>query len=103
MSVAAALLLSVGIAAQRLLGMFALGRNLEQRPTLHRFVELIPAGIIAAVIAQLTVTRGRGLDLDARIAGVAAAALLLWWKKSLAVVVLGAAVVTAGLRTLGVA
>ena len=102
MSVAAALLLSLGIAAQRLAGMFALGQRLEHRPALRRFVELIPPGIIAAVTAQLNFTRGRGLDVDARLAGVAVAALLLWRGKSLAVVVLVAAVATAALRALGV-
>jgi branched-subunit amino acid transport protein len=101
-SVAAAVLLSLGIAAQRFLGMFVIGRNLEERPVLHRFVELIPAGIIAAVIAQLTLTRGSDLQVDARIVGVAVAAVLLWRGKSLAVVVVGAAVVTAGVRLLGV-
>jgi branched-subunit amino acid transport protein len=103
MSIAAALLLSVGIAGQRVIGMFALGRNLEQRPALRRFVELIPPGIIAAVIAQLTFTQGRGLEMDARIPGVAVAAVLLWRGRSLAVVVVGAAVVAAGLRALGTA
>lgn len=102
MSVTAALALSLGIAAQRFLGMFALGRNLEQRPALRRFVELIPPGIIAAVVAQLTLTRGRGVEVDARIAGVAAAAVLLWRRKSLALVIVGAAVVTASLRAFGV-
>ena len=103
MSVTAALFLSVGIAVQRLVGMFALGQSLEQRPALRRFVELIPAGIIAAVIAQLTFAEGRGLELDARLPGVAAGALLLWRGKGLAVVVLGAAVVTAVVRALGAA
>lgn len=102
MSVAAALLLSAGIAAQRLLGMFVLGQSLEQRPVLRRLVELIPPGIIAAVIAQLTLARGRGLGVDARLAGLAVAALLLWRGKPLAVVVVGAAVVTAALRAAGV-
>lgn len=102
MSVLAALLLTVGIAGQRFVGMFALGRKLEQRPRLGRFVELIPPGIIAAVIAQLTVTSGRDLVVDSRIAGVAVAALLLWRGKSLAVVVVGAAVVTASLRAFGI-
>lgn len=69
--------------------MFALGRNLEQRRALHRFVDLIPAGIIVAVIARLTVTQGRGLERDAGIAGVAVAGLLLWQGRSLAVVVPG--------------
>ena len=102
MSVASVVLLSLGIALQRLVGMFALGQRLEERPVLRRFVELIPPGIIAAVMAQLTFARGRSLGLDARLAGVAVAAVLLWRGKPLALVVLGAAVVTAGLRALGV-
>ena len=101
MSVWAAVLLTSGIAAQRLLGMFVLGQGLERRPTLRRLVELTPAGVIAAVVAQLTFGVGQRLQIDARLAGVAVAALLVWRGFSLAVVVVGAAVVAGGLRALG--
>lgn len=101
MSVATVVLLSLGIAAQRLAGMFALGQGRELRPALRRLVELIPAGVVAAVAAQLTFAGGRRLEIDSRVAGVAAAALLVWRGRSLAAVIVGAAAVTAALRALG--
>lgn len=101
MSVSTVVFLSVGIAAQRLVGMFVLGHGKELRPALRRLVELIPAGVVAAVVAQLTFASGKQLQLDARLPGVAVAVLLVWRRQSLFVVVVGAAVVTAALRALG--
>ena len=94
-------LLSLGIAAQRLIGMFVLGRGRELSPTLRRLVDLIPVAVIAGVVAQLTFADGRRLVLDARLAGVAVAVLLVWRGRSLAAVIVGAAAVTAALRALG--
>ena len=101
MSASTVVLLSLGIAAQRLVGMFVLGQGKELRPALRRLVDLIPAGVVAAVVAQLTFASGKQLEVDARLAGVAAAALLVWRGRSLFVVVVGAAAVTAALRALG--
>lgn len=98
----AVVLLSLGIAAQRLFGMFVLGRVLERRPSLGRLADLIPAAVIAAVLVQLSFARGRELGIDARVAGLAVAAVLVWRGQPLVVVVLGAALVTAGLRAVGV-
>jgi branched-subunit amino acid transport protein len=102
MSLLAVVLLGLGIAAQRLVGLFLLGQEVERRPTLRRLANLLPAAIIAAVLAQLTFATGRNLTIDARVAGVAAGAVLEWRGQSLFAVVLGAAAVTAGLRLLGV-
>ena len=98
MSILAAVLLSIGTTAQRMVGMFVLGRTLQRRPALTRLAELLPVAIMAAVTAQLTLARGQRLVVDARLIGLAVAAVLVWRRQSLAVVVVGAAVATAGLR-----
>jgi hypothetical protein len=99
-SLLAVVLLSIGTAAQRLAGMFLLGRFLEDRPGLARLAELIPVAIIAAVIAQLTLARGQTLVVDARLFGLGVAAVLVARRLPLVVVVVGAAVATGGLRAL---
>lgn len=100
MSVLAVVLLSAGTLAQRLVGMFVLGRVLDGRPALARLAELIPVAVIAAVIGQLTLGRGQALVVDARLVGLGVAAVLVWRRLPLAVVVVGAAAATAGLRAL---
>lgn len=98
MSILAVVLLSVGTAAQRLVGMFVLGRGLEARPALARLAELLPVAVMAAVAAQLTMATGHRLVFDARPLGLVTAAILVWRRLPLAVVVIGAAAVTAAVR-----
>ena len=91
-------LLTAGVMAQRLFGMFAGGALLARVPALARLASLIPAAVVAAVIVQLTVASGTSLVLDARLAGVAVAGVLVWRRAPFVVVIVAAAVVTALLR-----
>jgi branched-subunit amino acid transport protein len=67
---------------------------------LDRCVGLIPAALIAALVVKDTFSVGQHLQVDARVAGVAAAVVAAWRKAPLiAVIVIGAAV-TAAVRAL---
>ena len=61
---------------------------------------LMPAALLAALVAVSTLANGRHLQLDARIVGLAAAAVVLWRKQGFIVVVLVAALATAAARAL---
>lgn len=98
MSWAVVIALSVGVAAQRLVGMFLAGPLLARRPILARLADLLPAAVVAGVIVQLTVASAGRLVLDARAAGLTVAGLLVWRRAPLAVVVVAAAAVTALIR-----
>jgi hypothetical protein len=100
MSVFAIVALAVGAWGQRLAGAFLIGPMLTRRPILAQAASLIPAAVVAAVIVQLTMARGRDLVIDARLAGVAVAGVLVWRKAPFLVVVIAAAVTTAGLRAI---
>jgi branched-subunit amino acid transport protein len=69
------------------------GRRLP--PLLDRLVELLPAALLAGLVAVQTVGAGRHLVLDGRLAGGAAAALALWRRQGFLVVVLAAMAATA--------
>ena len=98
MSVISIVALAVGAWGQRLAGAFLVGPLLSRRPVLARAASLIPAAVVMAVIAQLSIARGRDLVIDARLAGVAVAGLLVWRRAPFIVVVVAAAAVTAALR-----
>ncbi len=100
MSWAVIIALSIGVAAQRLIGMFLAGPLLARRPALARLADLLPAAVVAGVIVQLTVADAGRLVVDARAAGLAVAGVLVWRRAPLAVVVIAAAVVTATVRAL---
>lgn len=91
-------LLSGGVAAQRLAGMFGGGAVLARVPALARLAALIPAAVVAAVIAQLTVASGKSLVVDERLAGMAVAGVLVWRRAPFVVVIVAAAATTALLR-----
>lgn len=96
----AMLVLAAGVYGQRLLGMVAV--DASGPPSRWREVlDFVPLAIIAAVIALQTATSGGALEVDARMAGVAAAGFCAWRRLPLAVIVVVAAGVTAGLRQLG--
>jgi hypothetical protein len=80
--------------------MFWAGPLLARRPLLARLADLLPAAVIAGVVAQLTFTTESRLVADARIAGLAVACLLVWRRAPLFVVVLAAAATTALVRLL---
>ena len=97
---AAMLVLGAGVYGQRLIGMLAVDTS-RLPARWNAVIERVPLAIIAAVIALQTGTSGGSLELDARVAGVAAAALCAWRRLPLAVIVVVAAGVTAALRAIG--
>ena len=91
--------LAVTAYAFKVLGLVLIGDR-PLPPMLDRCVELIPAALIAALVVKDTFSVGQQLQIDARVAGVAAAVIAAWRKAPLiAVIVIGAAV-TAALRAL---
>ncbi|MDY7105952.1 MAG: AzlD domain-containing protein [Actinomycetota bacterium] len=95
MTLTVVFLLALGTLGIRLLGMFAIGPLLDRRPGLRRSAELIPAAVVAAVIAQLTLADGRAVVVDARAVGLVVAGVLVWRRAPFVVVVLAAAAATA--------
>ena len=95
------LLLAAGVWGQRFLGMFVGGRLLARVPALGALATLIPAAVVMAVIVQLSVTSGRSIVGDARLAGMAVASVLVWRRAPFVVVVVAAAAVTALVRAVG--
>ncbi|MGD9704821.1 MAG: AzlD domain-containing protein [Acidimicrobiia bacterium] len=90
---------SIGIYALKAAGPLLLGgRRLPRR--LLRATMLLPAALLAALVAVSTVASGKHLEVDARLAGVVAAAIALWRRANFVVVVVVAAVVTASVRAL---
>ncbi|MEM9131591.1 MAG: AzlD domain-containing protein [Actinomycetota bacterium] len=98
MSWLAVILLTLGAAGQRLIGMYLVGSKLDRRPVLRQIAELLPVAVVVALIAQLTVGDGRSITLDTRLIGVAVAIVLVWRRAPFIVVVLGAVVTTAAVR-----
>ncbi|MGI9603836.1 MAG: AzlD domain-containing protein, partial [Acidimicrobiales bacterium] len=67
---------------------------------LERLALLLPAPLLAALVATSTLVDDRQLVIDTRLAGLAAAALALWWRANFIVVVVAAAGTTAVVRLL---
>lgn len=100
MTILALIVLAVGTYACKAAGpLLAAGRELP--PTAQRLTDLLPASLLAALVATQTVAIGSSLVLDARIVGLAAAGVAVWLRAPFAVVVLLGAAVTAGARALG--
>lgn len=95
------LVLAVASFAIRASGPLALGgRQLSGR--ISSVIELLAPALLAALIVVETVGGTDGLDVDARVAGVAAAGGVLAYRRSAMLpAVAVAAVVTAGVRVLG--
>ena len=74
------------------------GRELPR--AFERFIVLLPAALLSALVAVQTFASGRELVLDARAAGLAAAVVAVALRASVLVVLLVAAVTAAGLRAL---
>jgi branched-subunit amino acid transport protein len=75
------------------------GRNLP--PALDRCLALLPAALLAALVAVETFSApGRQLTVDARAVGLAVAVLLTWRRAPFWLVVLAAVGVTALLRAI---
>ena len=100
MSWAAVLALAAGTYAMKAAGPLVLGgRRLP--PALARITDLLPAALLAALVAVQGLTSGGAWALDARAAGVAAALLVAWRRGSFLTIVVAAVVVTAAARALG--
>lgn len=96
----AIVLLAVGTLLLKATGpMAAAGRALPTR--LQTLVELLPAALLAALVANQTFAAGAAMTLDARVAGVAVAAIAVALRAPFALVVLLGAGVTALVRLLG--
>jgi hypothetical protein len=90
--------LALGVAVQRLTGMFVGGALLARVPVFATLASLIPAAVVGAVIVQLTITSGRSLVVDERLVGMAIAGVLVWRRAPMVVAIIGAAATTALIR-----
>jgi branched-subunit amino acid transport protein len=99
-TLAALAVLAVGTYLMKAVGPIAsAGRALP--PRLQRLAHLLPAALLAALVATQTVGDGTSLTLDARAVGVAAAGVAVLLKAPFALVVLVGAGVTAATRAAG--
>jgi branched-subunit amino acid transport protein len=92
--------LAAGAYACKLIGFFLLGRS-RLPAVVERCLALIPAAMIAALVAKDTFSVGQHLQVDARLAGVAAATVAVWRRAPFVVVIVVGAGVTALVRQLG--
>jgi uncharacterized membrane protein len=76
------------------------GRQLP--PAILHVVALLPAALLAALVAVLTFQADGRLVLDARLIGVAVAAAAIWMRTPILLVVLLGAAVTAAARAVGI-
>lgn len=99
-TITAVLLLAAGTFLLKAVGPFATaGRDLPG--WLAQLTDLLPAALLAALVATQTVADGTSLTLDARIGGLAAAAVFVALRAPFGAVVLVGAATTAVLRLLG--
>jgi branched-subunit amino acid transport protein len=99
-TIVALCVLAVGTIVLKAVGpVLAAGRELPERVRL--VAELLPAGLLAALVATQTLVVDAALVVDARLAGVAAAAIAVLLRAPFAVVVLVGAAVTAMVRAVG--
>jgi branched-subunit amino acid transport protein len=66
--------------------------------TVTRLARLLPAALLAALVAVSTLGQDRHLEVDARLVGLLGAAVALWRRAPFVVVVLVAAAATAVTR-----
>ena len=70
----------------KLLGSVIIGQRVMP-PILERCLLLIPAALLAGLIAKDTFTAGQTIGIDARAAGLAVAAVATWKKLPFAVII----------------
>jgi len=91
--------LAAGAYLFKVLGLVVVGdRSLPA--VVERCLNLIPAALIAALIAKDTFSVGQHLQVDARLAGVTAAIIAAWRRAPVIVVIVIGAGVTALVRSL---
>lgn len=83
----------------KFLGAVIIGER-AMSPALQRCLLLIPAALLAGLIAKDTFTQGQEIVLDARAAGVAVAILATWRRLPFIVVIVLGVGTTAVLRAL---
>jgi branched-subunit amino acid transport protein len=83
----------------KVLGFVVVGSR-TMPPVLERCLALIPASLLAALVAKDTFTSAQELVLDARAVGLAVAIVAVWRKAPFIVVVVAAMAATALVRTL---
>ena len=93
------ILLGVATYALKAAGPLLLG-NRSLPPALARVVELLPAALLAALVATSVLVSGTAYVVDARLLGVLAAGVVLWRGGGFIPTVLAAAAVTAVVRLL---
>jgi branched-subunit amino acid transport protein len=99
-TIVALLALAVGTFVMKAVGPVAsAGRALP--PTVARFADLVPAALLAALVATQTFASAASLSLDARAAGVGVAAVAVLLRAPFPLVVLLGALVTALVRLAG--
>ncbi len=100
MLVLAIMVLAVGTLAMKALGPLASsGRELP--PRLQQLVELLPAALLAALVANQTFADGAQMAIDARVVGLGVAALAVALRAPFILVVILGAAATALVRALG--
>ena len=83
----------------KVLGFVVVGSR-TMPPVLERCLALIPASLLAALVAKDTFTSAQDLVLDARAVGLAVAIVAVWRKAPFIVVVVAAMAATALVRAL---
>ena len=78
--------LSASAYALKLLGAVIIGQR-TMHPVIERCLLLIPAALLAGLIAKDTFTVGQSIGVDARAAGLAVAAVATWKKLPFAVII----------------
>lgn len=93
------LTLAAGAYAFKVLGLIVVGGR-PLPAALERCLALIPAAVIAAIVAKDTLSVGQHLQIDARLAGVGVAIVSAWRKLPMIVVIAAGAATTALVRQL---
>lgn len=100
MILAALAVLAVGTYAMKAVGpVLSAGRELP--PAVQRAADLMPAALLAALVADQTLGSGMTLTVDARVVGVGVAAVAVWRGAPFGLVVLLGAATTALVRLAG--
>jgi len=93
------LILAAGSYILKASGVLVFAGRRMPRP-LAELAEVLPAALIAALVAVQTFDAGRALTIDARVAGLGAAAFAIWRRAPFLVVVLAAGATAALVRLL---